>query len=74
MKRIRLLVIDPQNDFMDVDGAALPVPGASADMARLTGCMSPVAGFEDAGTAFLQQLQAHDVATATAQQLARTVP
>jgi nicotinamidase/pyrazinamidase len=30
-----LLVIDPQNDFMDVAGAALPVPGADADMARL---------------------------------------
>jgi nicotinamidase/pyrazinamidase len=37
MKRIQLLVIDPQNDFMDVEGAALPVPGASADMARLAG-------------------------------------
>ena len=37
MNRIRLLVIDPQNDFMDIAGAALPVPGASADMARLAG-------------------------------------
>jgi nicotinamidase-related amidase len=37
MTRIRLLVIDPQNDFMDVAGAALPVPGASADMTRLAG-------------------------------------
>lgn len=35
MKPIRLLVIDPQNDFMDLGGAALPVPGASADMDRL---------------------------------------
>lgn len=35
MSRIRLLVIDPQNDFMDIPGAALPVPGASADMTRL---------------------------------------
>ena len=43
MKRIRLLVIDPQNDFMDVDGAALPVPGASADMARLAGFVDAVA-------------------------------
>ena len=33
--RIQLLVIDPQNDFMDVPGAALPVTGASADMNRL---------------------------------------
>ena len=30
-----LLAIDPQNDFMDIAGAALPVPGADADMARL---------------------------------------
>ena len=37
MTRIRLLVIDPQNDFMDIPGATLPVPGASADMARLAG-------------------------------------
>lgn len=33
--RTHLLVIDPQNDFMDIPGAALPVPGAAADMARL---------------------------------------
>lgn len=33
--RIHLLVIDPQNDFMDVPGAALPVAGAQADMQRL---------------------------------------
>jgi nicotinamidase/pyrazinamidase len=42
MKRIRLLVIDPQNDFMDVEGATLPVPGASADMARLAGFIDAV--------------------------------
>lgn len=35
MTRIRLLVIDPQNDFMDIPGAALPVAGADADMRRL---------------------------------------
>jgi nicotinamidase/pyrazinamidase len=35
MNRIRLFVIDPQNDFMDVPLASLPVPGASADMRRL---------------------------------------
>ena len=40
MNRIRLLVIDPQNDFMDMDGAALPVGGAQADMQRLVGCMA----------------------------------
>ncbi len=31
----KLLIIDPQNDFCDIPGAALPVAGASADMARL---------------------------------------
>jgi nicotinamidase-related amidase len=36
-KNIHLLIIDPQNDFMDVPGAALPVQGASADMRRLAG-------------------------------------
>ena len=35
MPDVRLLVIDPQNDFMDIDGAALPVPGADADMRRV---------------------------------------
>ena len=39
MNRIRMLVIDPQNDFMDLDGAALPVGGAQADMQRLVGFM-----------------------------------
>lgn len=44
--RHHLLIIDPQNDFMDVPGAALPVQGASADMRRL-------AGFIDAASACL---------------------
>ncbi|GDX59080.1 hypothetical protein LBMAG30_32430 [Comamonadaceae bacterium] len=35
MQPCELLIIDPQNDFLDIEGAALPVPGASADMARL---------------------------------------
>jgi nicotinamidase-related amidase len=29
-----LLLIDPQNDFCDIEGAALPVPGSAADMQR----------------------------------------
>lgn len=33
--RTQLLIIDPQNDFMDRPGAALPVQGAAADMQRL---------------------------------------
>jgi len=35
----RLLIIDPQNDFCDIPGAALPVPGANADMRRLADLM-----------------------------------
>ena len=35
MTNYDLFIIDPQNDFMDTPGAALPVPGAVADMERL---------------------------------------
>jgi nicotinamidase-related amidase len=35
----RLLIIDPQNDFCDIPGAALPVTGANADMTRLAALM-----------------------------------
>ncbi len=35
MTQYDLLVIDPQNDFLDIADAALPVPGANADMDRL---------------------------------------
>jgi nicotinamidase/pyrazinamidase len=37
--KARLLIIDPQNDFCDIPGAALPVTGADADMKRLAGFM-----------------------------------
>jgi nicotinamidase-related amidase len=33
--KAHLIVIDPQNDFMDIPNAALPVAGAVADMERL---------------------------------------
>jgi nicotinamidase-related amidase len=36
----RLLIIDPQNDFCDIPGAALPVGGANADLQRLAAFMS----------------------------------
>ncbi|WP_294767621.1 isochorismatase family protein [uncultured Rhodoferax sp.] len=36
----KLLIIDPQNDFCDIPGAALPVAGASTDMQRLTAFMA----------------------------------
>lgn len=32
----KLFIIDPQNDFCDIEAAALPVPGASADLERLS--------------------------------------
>ncbi len=35
MSNIELLIVDPQNDFMDQDGAALGVPGAQDDMRRV---------------------------------------
>jgi len=35
MKNVHLLIIDPQNDFCDIDGATLPVPGADEDMKRI---------------------------------------
>lgn len=36
MRKIALFTIDGQNDFMDQPNAALPVPGATADMERLS--------------------------------------
>ena len=33
---LKLLIIDPQNDFCDTPGAALPVAGATADLRRLS--------------------------------------
>ncbi len=39
---IQLLVIDPQNDFMDEPNAALRVAGATADMKRLAAFVSRV--------------------------------
>lgn len=40
----RLLIIDPQNDFCDIAGAALPVPGADADMRRFAAFMKEARG------------------------------
>lgn len=40
--RLVFLIIDPQNDFSDTQGAALPVPGANADAARLAGLLNRV--------------------------------
>jgi nicotinamidase-related amidase len=38
-----LLVIDPQNDFVDIEGASLPVPGARADLLRIAGLIGALA-------------------------------
>jgi nicotinamidase/pyrazinamidase len=44
----RMLIIDPQNDFCDIPGAALPVDGAQADMQRLAHLLSQAgAALED---------------------------
>jgi nicotinamidase-related amidase len=44
MRSTHLLIIDPQNDFCDIAGAALPVPGADADLQRLAGFIASHAG------------------------------
>jgi nicotinamidase/pyrazinamidase len=38
--RVQLLIIDPQNDFCDIPGAALPVAGATADLQRVVDLIS----------------------------------
>lgn len=40
--KVFLMIIDPQNDFMDQPGAGLPVPGATADMDRLGSMISRI--------------------------------
>ena len=56
----RLLIIDPQNDFCDIAGAALPVPGANADMHRLAGLMKQARGNSPtSGHARLPRLSRH---------------
>lgn len=39
-----LLLIDPQNDFCDIPGAALPVTGADADLRRVAAFMEQARG------------------------------
>jgi nicotinamidase/pyrazinamidase len=43
----RMLIIDPQNDFCDIPGAALPVAGAHADMLRLADFLSQAGAILD---------------------------
>ncbi len=46
--RLEFLIIDPQNDFSDTPGAALPVPGVSADAVRLAALLERLAERIDA--------------------------
>ncbi|MCY0855556.1 isochorismatase family protein [Cupriavidus sp. D39] len=55
-RRDQLLIIDPQNDFCDIPGAALPVAGANADMARLA---TLVAGHGDRFAGITVTLDSH---------------
>jgi nicotinamidase-related amidase len=57
-----LLIIDPQNDFCDIPGAALPVTGADADMRRLAALIHAEAGRIDAITVTLDSHQRLDIA------------
>lgn len=52
-----LLIIDPQNDFCDIEGAALPVAGANADLQRLS---SLIARAPDAMSDIIVTLDTHD--------------
>ncbi|MBU4331918.1 hypothetical protein KKD19_00630 [Patescibacteria group bacterium] len=42
MNKIHLLIIDPQNDFCDIDGATLPVSGADEDMKRVAAIVNRI--------------------------------
>jgi len=42
MKKKVLVIIDPQNDFMDIEKAALPVIGAAKDMDRIANLINTV--------------------------------
>ena len=51
--KAQLLIIDPQYDFCDIPGAALPVAGATADLDRLADFISRTASKLDAITVTL---------------------
>ena len=57
-----LLLIDPQNDFCDIPGAALPVTGADADMKRLASRIHANGDDFDAITVTLDSHQRLDIA------------
>jgi len=57
-----LLIIDPQNDFCDIPGAALPVAGADADMRRLASLVRSRGAALGAITVTLDSHQRLDIA------------
>ena len=57
-----LLIIDPQNDFCDIPGAALPVTGADADMRKLAALLREQGAQIDAITVTLDSHQRLDIA------------
>ena len=57
-----LLIIDPQNDFCDLPGSALPVPGADADMRRLADFIRARGDALDAITVTLDSHSPMDIA------------
>jgi nicotinamidase-related amidase len=62
MPATQLLIIDPQNDFCDIPGAALPVTGASRDLDRLTALIAQFGARVDGITVTLDTHHAYDIA------------
>lgn len=61
--KVRLLVIDPQNDFCDGDPrATLPVVGAKDDMVRIAGLVDRIGGSLDGITVTLDNHRLIDIA------------
>lgn len=56
-----LLIIDPQVDFMDLDGSTLPVQGAHADMERLAAFIDTHGARIDHITVTLDTHELHDI-------------
>ncbi|GAB7127688.1 bifunctional nicotinamidase/pyrazinamidase [Silvimonas sp. JCM 19000] len=62
MPRTELLIIDPQNDFCDQPDAALPVPGAMADLGRLAQLIEQYGSALEGITVTLDSHHLYDIA------------
>lgn len=62
MTAFSLLIIDPQNDFCDIPGAALPVTGADADLRRVAALIRAQGEAIEAITITLDTHQQLDIA------------